>query len=91
VINGNRFAVSGRLSGATTSRPRGVLPRRAFRVRASAKATIKLRLSKRARGRLAKTGRLAVRLRAVVRDPDGHTRTVTKTGSVRVRKAKIRG
>jgi hypothetical protein len=90
VINGNRFAVSGRLSGATTSRPRGVLPRRAFRVRAGARATIKLRLSKRARGRLAKTGRLGVRLRAVVRDPQGHTRTITKTGAVRVRKAKVR-
>jgi hypothetical protein len=91
VINANRFTVTGRLSGTTTTKPHGVLPRRTFRVRAIAKTTVKLRLSKRARGRLAKTGRLAVRLRAVVHDLDGHSRTVTKKVSVRVRKAKIRG
>ncbi|HEY7620881.1 MAG TPA: choice-of-anchor Q domain-containing protein [Solirubrobacteraceae bacterium] len=86
VINGNRFTVTGRLSGATTRKPRATLPSRAFRVRAGAKKTVRLALSKRARRRLAKTGRLGVRLRAVVRDLDGHTRTVTKTGSVRRRR-----
>ena len=87
VTNTNRFAVSGRLSGATPARPGGIaLATRSIRVRAAAKATVKLALPKRAAPATRHTGRLDVRLRAGVRDPAGHTRTVTKTVSVRLRR-----
>jgi hypothetical protein len=85
VTNANRFTVSGRLSGTTTVRPRIALATRTIRVHASAKATVKLPLAQRLRQRLARTGRLTVRLRARVRDLGGHTRTVTRTVSVRLR------
>jgi hypothetical protein len=84
VTNANRFAVSGRLSGAATTRPRVALATRSIRVRALATATFKLALPKRMRLRLVHKGRLTLRLRAGVRDPAGHARTVTKTVSVRL-------
>jgi hypothetical protein len=86
VTNANRFAVSGRLSGATTSRRRVGLKTRSIRVRAVATGTFKLALPKRLRLRLAHAGQLTLRLRAGVRDPAGHPRTVTKTVSVRLRR-----
>jgi hypothetical protein len=85
VANANRFTVTGRLAGATTTRPRVALVTRRIRVRAASSATLHLVLPKRLRSRLAHTGRLALRLRAAVRDPAGHTRTVLKTVSVRLR------
>jgi hypothetical protein len=87
VTNANRFTVSGRLSGATAARPHLALGPRALRVRAAARATVKLAISKRLRSRFSRTGRITVRLRATVRDPAGHTRAVTKTVSVRLRRA----
>jgi hypothetical protein len=86
VTNANRFTVSGRLSGATTARPRITLAARTIRVRARAKKTLRLALPMRLRQRLARTGRLTVRLRARVGDLAGHKRTVTKTVSVRLRR-----
>ncbi len=86
VTNANRFAVSGRLSAATTTRRRVALAARSIRVRAGARATAKLALPTRLRLRFAHTGRLTLRLRAAVRDPAGHTRTVTKTVSVPLRR-----
>lgn len=85
VANANRFTVTGRLAGATATRPRVTLATRRIRVRAASPATFNLVLSKRLRSRFAHTGRLTVRLRAAVRDPAGHTRTVLKTVSVRLR------
>ena len=91
VTNANRFAVSGRLSGATATRPRVALATRSIRVRSLATATVRFALPKRVRLRLVHKGRLALRLRAGVHDPAGHTRTVTKTVSVRLRKGTDEG
>jgi hypothetical protein len=92
VTNANRFTVSGRLAGATTARPHLALGSRLLRVRAVARATVKLTLSKRLRSRFARTGRITVRLRATVRDPAGHRRTVAKTVVVhKARRARTRG
>ena len=88
VANANRFMVTGRLAGATTTRPRVALATRGIRVRAASSATFHLVLSKRLRSRFAHTGRLTLRLRAAVRDPAGHTRTVLKTVSVRLRRSR---
>jgi hypothetical protein len=84
VTNANRFAVSGRVAGATTTGPRVAVATRSIRVRALAITTFRLALPKRLRLRLVHKGRLTLRLRAGVRDPAGHTRTVTKTVSVRL-------
>ena len=83
VANANRFTVTGRLAGATTTRPRVALATRGIRVRAASSATFHLVLSKRLHSRFAHAGRLTLRLRAAVRDPAGHTRTVLKTVTVR--------
>ena len=86
VTNANRFAISGHLSGATPTPGRIALAQRMITVRATAKATVTFALSRRLRLRLAHTGRLTLRLRAGVRDPAGHARTVTRTVSVRLRR-----
>ena len=88
VANANRFMVTGRLAGATATRPRVALATRGIRVRAASSATFHLVLSKRLRSRFAHTGRLTLRLRAAVRDPAGHTRTVLKTVSIRLRRSR---
>ena len=85
VTNANGFAISGRLSGRTAAAPRLALAARTLRVHAAAKTTVRLALRKRVRERLARAGRLTVRLRARVRDLAGHQRTVTKTVAVRLR------
>jgi hypothetical protein len=79
VVNANGFTISARLSGTTTGRPHLTLGPRSLRVKATARAIVKLALSKRLRTRFARTGLIAVRLRATVRDADGHSRTVSKT------------
>ena len=85
VANANHFAVSGRLSGATPAPRRIAVRQRSITVRAAAKLTVHLALSKRLRLRLVHAGRLTLRLRVGVRDPAGHARTVSTTVSVRLR------
>lgn len=88
VHNGNTFAVKGRLGGRTTARFRTrrggsrhfvkLSSSRTFTVRAGAHRTVKLKLPRFLRRRLARTGRLSLRVAARVQDPAGHTRTVAK-------------
>jgi hypothetical protein len=86
VVNANHFTISARLSGTTSARPYLTLGPRSLKVKATTKATVKLALSKRLRARFARRRRIAVRLRATVRDPAGHRRTVTKAVVVRLRR-----
>jgi hypothetical protein len=85
VSNANRFRVTGKLSGRTTSK--ATLPRKrrielrakAFRIAARAHTVVKLSLPKAARRLLRRKRTLSLRLTAHVSDPAGQTRTVRKT------------
>jgi hypothetical protein len=93
VVNANGFAVSGRLS-AETAKPlaskrakrRVALKARRLRVSARSRAVVALKLPSRLRSVLAHRGRLALRLRAVVHDPAGNSRTVVKTVTPRLKR-----
>jgi hypothetical protein len=87
VVNANSFPVAALLSGAGARSPRVALAARRVGVRALATAKARLALPKRLRRQLARTHRLALRLRARVTDPAGHARTVSKTVVVRLRRA----
>ena len=71
VVNGNAFAVSGTLRG------------RRFAVAANGRTTVRPLLTKPQRRRLRHKGRVALRLAAVVTDPAGNRRTVSRRVSVR--------
>ena len=93
VANANRFRVTGRLSGETTDRTsrkgkrqRIALKARAISVPAAGTRTIEFRLPKRLTRLLARTGKVTLRMRARVRDPAGHNRTVRKTLTPRLKR-----
>jgi subtilisin-like proprotein convertase family protein len=92
VSNANGFQVTGKLSGhsaekMSASRKRRVgLRSRLFTVGAHGKTTLKLGLPKTLRKLLKRKHQLSLRLRARVSDPAGHTRTVTKTLTPRVKR-----
>jgi Ca2+-binding RTX toxin-like protein len=72
VSNANAFAVGGTLSGVK-------LRTKSFAVLANASKTVRLKLPKALRRKLARKRRLSLRMTAKVRDPAGNTRTVRKT------------
>jgi hypothetical protein len=82
VSNGNPFAVSGELSGQTSSRIGGKHKKRValkaveLRVAKHARETVKLKLSPNLLQGVRRSGALSLRLKAVVHDPAGNTRTV---------------
>ena len=83
VANGNAFVVTGSLRAVTTGKVvkhrRVSLRTKSFRLAAHGRTTVSLAMPKALRHlRLAK-GKLGLRIIAKVRDPAGHTRTVTKT------------
>jgi DNA-binding beta-propeller fold protein YncE len=96
VSNRNPFAVRGALGGrtvapVTVSRRRRVgLRSKSFNVRASGRRTVRLALPRPLRRVLRTRRRLALRLRARVRDPAGNRRTVTKTVRPRLKRRRAR-
>ena len=85
VSNANAFSATGRLSARASARG-PVMRSKSFTVRAQAKRTVKLKLSKPARRLVARKRKLSVRLVLKVTDPAGNTRTVTKKASLRLKK-----
>jgi hypothetical protein len=85
VANANRFQIIGKLSGRTKTMPsvsrrrRIELRAKSFRIAARAHKTVKLSLPEAARRLLQRERKLSVRLTATVKDPAGHTRTISKT------------
>jgi hypothetical protein len=85
VANDNGFTITGNLGGRTTSkvsvskRKRVKLKTKSFSVSAHTKRTVKLKLPKALRRLLKRKHKLSLRLSAVVKDPAGHSRTVSKT------------
>jgi hypothetical protein len=96
VRNRNGFVVTGRLSGKTINRVSVTRKRRiklrtkSFRVGAHARKTVKLRLPKVLRRVLKRKRKLRLRLTAKVRDPAGHTRTVKKRLTPKLKRKKRR-
>ena len=84
VSDANNFHVTGRLSGRTADGRIGI-PAKAFSVPSNASRTVALDLPKALRKRLRTKGQAKLDLSAVVRDPAGHARTVTRTVTVRRR------
>ena len=84
VRNRNKFSVSGKLS-AKRSRRAATKPK-SFRIAATARRTIKLKLSKGAKRALKRKGKLSLRLVATVRDPAGNTRSVATRISLRAQR-----
>jgi hypothetical protein len=84
ISNGNRFAIIGALSCATSKtvvvrgkRRRIALPGRTFHLRASGRTTVRLALPRSLRRLLQIKGKLTLRARVRVHDPAGHTRYVS--------------
>ena len=77
IINANPFMVRGRISAGKKVR--------SFAVAADGRQKVRLRLSKRAQRRLARRGRLPLRLTARLVDPAGTARIVRKTVTPRLR------
>ena len=96
VTNRNAFEVTGKLSGetvkrVTVSRKRRVkLKAKSFRVRAHAGKTVKLKLPKVLRRLLKRKHKLRLRLTAKVKDPAGHTRTIKKRVTPKLKKTRRR-
>jgi hypothetical protein len=94
VSNANGFQISGELAGETSraviaKRRKGrriALRTRRFEVRPRAKTTVKLALPRKLGRVLKHKGRLSITLRAKVRDPAGHTRSVAKRASLKLKK-----
>jgi Ca2+-binding RTX toxin-like protein len=84
IANANPFAVTGRISGATTKavatakKRKLKLKAKSFSVGANAKKTVKLRLGGALKRLLKRRGKLTVRLSVRVGDPAGNVRIVTK-------------
>jgi Ca2+-binding RTX toxin-like protein len=86
VINSNGFAISGRLAGTSAKtfvsragRRRIGLKTRTLRLAARGTTLVWLKLPRPLARSLKREGKLALRLRAKVRDPAGTTRSVTKS------------
>lgn len=92
VRNANGFQVAGKLSGQTENRVSASRPKRvklgakSFGVAAHATTTVKLSLPKVLRRELERRQRLTLRLAANVKDPAGHTRTVKRRVTSRLRR-----
>jgi hypothetical protein len=93
VANANGFAVAGVLSGETVKalaarrrKRRLSLKPKQFTLDPGARKVVKLRLPKKLRRVLKRKGKVALRLRAKVRDPAGNTRTVAKRATIRLKK-----
>jgi len=92
VANANAFQVTGTLSGQTAKRVSVARKRRiklkakSFSVGAHAKKTVKLNLPNTLRRLLGHKHKLSLRLTAKVKDRAGHTRTVHRTISPRLKK-----
>jgi hypothetical protein len=92
IRNTNGFAVTGKLSGETVGRVAAARKRRvelktkAFRVATHASKTVKLSLPRALVRLLARKHKLALRLTAKVTDPAGHTRTVKKRVTPKLKK-----
>jgi hypothetical protein len=93
VRNRNDFDISGRLAGRTAKkvdvarRRRVRLKAKAFRVGASSRRTVRLRLPRPLRGLLRRKGRLSLRVVAAVTDPAGQKRSVKKKVAPKLRRA----
>jgi hypothetical protein len=86
VRNRNAFAVTGRLRGAATVRAaRIALPARSLQLPQATARTVRVRLPARARRLLTRTHALRLSLTAVVTDPAGNSRRVTKRFRLRLR------
>lgn len=86
VRNRNAFSVAGRLSGAATvGAARLRLGNRALQVPQAAARTVRVPLPARARRHLVRTHLLRLRLTAVVIDPAGNARRVTKRIRLRLK------
>lgn len=83
VSNANAFHITGRLSGVQPKPRRVAIPAKAYSVPHKAGRTVQLDLPKAIRTRLRSNGQVTLNLSAVVRDPAGHARTVTKTVTVK--------
>src|SRR5215211_1537034 len=96
VANGNGFAVTGRLSGQTTSKvtvsklKRVELKAKSFSLAADAQKTIKLKLPKPLRRLLQREHKLSLRLTAKIKDPAGNTRTVNKRVTPKLKRKRSR-
>jgi hypothetical protein len=95
VTNANAFPIAGVLSGrsakrvnASARRRRVKLRAKPFRVGSQAKTTVKLKLPAALRRVLRRNGKLRLRLNARVRDPATSTRTVRKTVTPRLKRAR---
>jgi DNA-binding beta-propeller fold protein YncE len=84
VSNANGFRVGVKLSGAGPQRLK--LKSKSFHVAAHAKRTVRMALPGPLRALLASRHTLRLRLKARVRDPSGHRRTVRKTVSPRLKR-----
>ena len=88
IANRNAFAVAARAGGRTVAKlgkRRVTLRTRSLRVPANATRTVSLALPKAVQQRLKRPGRIVLRLSAVVTDPAGNRRTVTRRVLVRRR------
>jgi YVTN family beta-propeller protein len=97
ISNRNGFRVTGTLAGRTTSKvtvgkrkSRISLKAKSFSVAANSRKTVKLSLPKSLRTVLKRKHKLSLALTARVKDPAGHTRTVRKTVSLRLKTARKR-
>ena len=96
VANDNAFTITGNLGGQTTGkvsvsrRKRVKLKSTAFNVSAHSKRTVKLGLPKALRRVLKRKHRLSLSLSAVVKDPAGHSRTVSKTVKLKLKQKRRR-
>jgi hypothetical protein len=95
VTNRNAFAVTGTLR-ARTARAIGArrkpLSLKAARLRLAAggRTTVRLRLTRPLRRQLERSGKLALRLAALVGDPAGNSRTVRKRATVALKRGRAR-
>ena len=86
VRNRNAFAVTGRLRGAATVRAARIgLPARSLELPQATARTVRVRLPAQARRQLTRTHMLRLSLTAVVTDPAGNPRRVTKRIRLRLR------
>lgn len=93
IENGNRFRISGTLTGRTsgkvsTARKRiARLKPKSFTVAGNAKTTVKLKLPKPLQRVLNRKRKLSLRLTATLTDPTGQTRVFNQTVKLRAKKA----
>jgi hypothetical protein len=100
IANGNPFRVTGKLSAMTTKpvasaaakrkrkAKRISLKAKAFTVAGSSKKTVKLKLPAKLRRLLKRKGKLSLQVKAVVTDPSGNRRTVSRVVKLKLKKPK---